>query len=96
MGNQLIRYAESLKDEFKPEHISLVYFKTGDQSNYNIVKEKGYRVYKRYDFLKLLQRGKKEGITNNIYCDFFLDYTNNLDILVNSYKNLPINEWGLG
>lgn len=91
-GNQLSRYAELLEEEFEKEKISLVYFKTGDQSNYRKVEEKGYRTFKRTDFLKLLKSGKEEGIKNEIFLDF-LSYLNNVDISVNSYQNLPINEW---
>lgn len=91
-GNQLMRYADLLSEEFHKEKISLVYFKTGDQSNYRKVEEKGYRTYKRTDFLKLLKSGKENGIKNEIYLDF-LSYLNDIDVSVNSYQSLPINEW---
>lgn len=91
-GNQLLRYAELLGKEFEKENISLVYFKTGDQSNYREVEEKGYRTYKRSDFLSLLKSGEKEGIKNEIFLDF-LTYLNRIDDSVNSYQNLPISEW---
>jgi len=91
-GNQLLRYAGTLEKEYKKDNISLVYFKTGDQSNYRKVREKGYRTYKRNDFLKLLKSGKEKGIKNEIYLDF-LNYLKSIDASVNSYQYLPLNEW---
>lgn len=91
-GNQLVRYAELLEEEFERDNISLVYFKTGDQSNYRKVKERGYRTYKRNDFLRLLKSGKEKGIENDIFLDFLV-YLENIDASVNSYQNLPLKNW---
>lgn len=91
-SNQLQRYAEKLKEEFSENDISLIYLKTGDQSNYKKVESKGYKTYKRSQFLKLLNEGKESGVTNEIFNDF-LKYLTNIDNSVNSFKTLPIDKW---
>lgn len=91
-NNQLSRYSDLLKEEFSEENLSLVYLKTGDQSNYVSVESKGYKTFKRTQFLNLLNRGKDIGISNEIFIDF-LNYLQNIDNSVNSFKTLPIDQW---
>ncbi|MGB0522195.1 MAG: PD-(D/E)XK nuclease family protein [Flammeovirgaceae bacterium] len=91
-SNQLLRYAEILKEEFLEKELSLIYLKTGDQSNYRNVESKGYKIFKRNQFLKLLNEGRDNGVTNEIFIDF-LNYLTNIDNSVNSFKTLPIDKW---
>lgn len=91
-SNQLSRYADILKEEFSEKDLSLIYLKTGDQSNYRNVESKGYKTFKRTQFINLLKSGKDRGITNEIYIDF-LNYLENIDNSVNSYKILPVDKW---
>jgi hypothetical protein len=91
-SNQLQRYAEILKEEFSEQDLSLIYLKTGDQSNYRNVESKGYKTFKRSQLLKLLNEGKENGVNNEIFNDFF-NYLTNIDNSVNSFKTLPIDKW---
>lgn len=91
-SNQLSRYSDLLKEEFLEENLSLVYLKTGDQSNYKSVESKGYKTFKRSQFLNLLIQGKESGISNAIYIDF-LNYLQNIDNSVNSFRTLPLDKW---
>ena len=91
-SNQLLRYADILKEEFSEENLSLIYLKTGDQSNYKNIELKGYKTFKRSQFLKLLNEGKERGISNEIFTDF-LNYLTNVDNSVNSFKTLPVDNW---
>lgn len=91
-SNQLSRYAEILKEEFSEDDLTLIYLKTGDQSNYRKIEEKGYKTFKRNEFLKLLNAGKEKGIENAIFIDF-LNYLTKIDDSVMSFKTLPIDEW---
>lgn len=91
-SNQLSRYAELLREEFNEDNLSLIYLKTGDQSNYSIVESKGYKTFTRENFLTLLKEGKDKGVKSEIFTDF-LDYLTTIDNSVNSFKVLPVDKW---
>ena len=90
-SNQLQRYYEEIKKDFKIDKILPIFFKTGDQSNYDDVISKGYSVYQRKDFLNVLN--KKE-YKNDIISDY-TNYLQNLEDSINSYKTTPIEQWNL-
>lgn len=94
-GDQLTTYAKLLEKEFEKDKISLVYFKTGDQSNYQRAKDAGYQIYRRKDFLQLLADGKDLGIDNEIFTDYY-EYLNHLEHSVNSFWTWPIDKWNWG
>lgn len=91
-SNQLLRYAEILKGEVSENDLSLIYLKTGDQSNYRCVESNGYKTFRREQFLKLLKEGRDSGIKNEIFIDF-LNHLSGIDSSVNSFKTLPISKW---
>jgi hypothetical protein len=91
-GDQLARYAEKLKEKYEEKNVSLIYFKTGDQSNYQEAEEHRYQVFKRKCFLEILKEGINNGIKNDIYLDYYT-YLNALEDAVNSYESLPIEDW---
>lgn len=91
-SDQLERYLKTIKSKFAVENIFPVYFKTGDQSNYKHVKEQGYHIFLRDDFMKVLFEGKEMGITNAIYNDF-LNYLENIEKAFRSYQTLPVDQW---
>jgi hypothetical protein len=88
-SNQLERYFNIVKKDFNKAEIMPVYFKTGDQSNYDNVIKNGYKVYSRKDFLNVLD---KKNYTNEIIKNYS-DYLQNIENEVNSYAILPIDNW---
>ena len=91
-GEQLVKYAELLGNEIEDKNLYLIYFKTGDQSNYQNIKNKGYTVFGRTDFLSLLNTGYKTGIRNEIFIDFY-EHLRQIEQAVQSYKSLPLDKW---
>ena len=88
-SNQLKRYFDKIKVNFSDTEILPIYFKTGEQSNYDNVIENGYQLYLREDILKVLK-------TNNTNNDIINDYTNylqDIDNSIKSYQTLPIEQW---
>lgn len=88
-SNQLQRYFEQIKKDFSNTEVLPIYFKTGDQSNYDKVLENGYKVYSREDFLQVLKTNK---VNNNII-EEYTHYLQNIEDNINSYKILPIEKW---
>jgi len=87
-SNQLERYLTNTQEEFTQKVVLPIYFKTGDQSNYNNVVKHGYKVYLRQDFLKVLRL--------DCDSDILIDYKNYLQSIenkVNSYTTIPIEQW---
>jgi hypothetical protein len=94
-GNQLEENIERvLRRKFARDKIIPVYLQTGDQSDYTLVTEKGYTIYKRGDLLHVLEReGGKAAISAS---DVFRDYTSRLrqiEDAVQSYATLPFDKW---
>ena len=88
-SDQLKRYKDKVESDFKHMKVLPIYFKTGDQSNYdNIIKNK-YKTYLREDFLKVLNLNN----TNNDIVENYKNYLQNIDNAINSYKILEINHW---
>ena len=88
-SDQLKRYFEKVKANFSDTEILPIYFKTGDQSNYDNVIENKYEVYSRQDFLKVL---KLQNIKNDII-ENYTDFLQNIENSINSYKTLAIQDW---
>ena len=88
-SNQLKRYVDKIKIDFINTKILPIYFKTGDQSNYDNVIENNYKLYLRKDFLKVL----KLYLTKNDILDDYTNYLQDIDNSINSYKILPIEKW---
>ncbi|MFK7780517.1 MAG: PD-(D/E)XK nuclease family protein [Candidatus Gracilibacteria bacterium] len=87
-SDQLKRYFEKVKANFSDTEILPIYFKTGDQSNYEDV-DKKYKIYLRKDFLNILTSLKyKNDIIEN-----YTDYLQNIEDSINSYKLTPIDNW---
>ena len=88
-SGQLKKYFETVNQDFSEMNIMPVYFKTGDQSNYNEIIKNGYEVYARSDFLSIL---KSEIIQNDIV-ENYTCFLQNIENEINSYKTLPIDKW---
>jgi len=88
-SNQLNRYFENMKKEYSNFEILPIYFKTGDQSNYDSVYKAGYKVYLRKDFLNILNNYQGQ---NNVILEY-KNYLQNIENSINSYKSLPIDKW---
>lgn len=92
--NQLERYKKLLAKDFINEKIVCIYYKTGFQSNYEVVEAAGYRIFGREQILELLGQ-YIDKITNNIFLDYY-SYWKNYDDIAKSYKRLPLVEWNEG
>lgn len=95
-SEQLQRYKELLEEEYqqneKNKTILPIYFQTGSQSNYDPVKEQGYKLFLRTDFMQVLE----EGITNNINNDIFIGSYHHLKKIDNrfrSFENKTVENW---
>jgi len=87
-SDQLQRYFNKIEKDFSDTKILPIYFKTGDQSNYEDV-DKKYKIYLRKDFLNILTCLKyKNDIIEN-----YTDYLQNIEDSINSYKITPIDNW---
>jgi len=88
-SNQLEIYLNEIKKDFHDHRILSIYFKTGDQSNYENIEENGYSVYLRKDFLDVLtNKNYKNDIIEN-----YTEYLQNIENSINSYKTTPIDNW---
>ena len=87
-SKQLEKYLSEMKKEYMGNKILPIYFKTGDQSNYASVSDKGYKVYLRKDFLSVLALPFK----NDILHDYKL-HLQKIEQDINSYKTKNVNEW---
>ena len=88
-SDQLKRYYKKVEINFSNTKILPIYFKTGDQSNYDNVIKNNYKIYLRQDFLKVL----KIIDSNNDIIQDYTNYLQNLNDSINSYKILPIDKW---
>jgi hypothetical protein len=88
-SNQLVTYLMNVESRGKYKKILPIYFKTGDQGNYNNVKNSGFKLFLRENFLKIL---KNCGSQNEIFTNFY-DHLRNIDNRVLSFRNLPLNNW---
>ncbi len=91
-GDQLTRYFDSMKRTYDPSKIIPIYFKTGDQSDYDEVKKCGYSLFLRKDILNVLKFGERLGVTNQIFRDYH-SYIQLIEDDVNSYRTLPVEKW---
>jgi len=88
-SDQLNRYFEKIENDFDSTKILPIYFKTGDQSNYDNVKNDNYVVYLRKDFLKVLV----DSTYKNDIIENYTDYLQTIEDSINSYKIIPIEKW---
>lgn len=92
-SDQLKRYRNEIKNmEFSDDKILAIYFKTGDQSDYSDVFNKGYKRFSRHDFLDILTYGNNLGIDDSVFQDYY-EFLKKMDRNINSYKTLPVKEW---
>jgi hypothetical protein len=91
---QLI-YSTKISEHFPGRRVLPIYFKTGDQCDYQGVEEVGYRCFLRSDFLAVLNSGIEQGVTDPIYSDF-RDYLQDRDADVEGYALTPVLEWQRG
>jgi hypothetical protein len=91
-GNQLPTYLKLLSKEFNPDNIYPIYLKTGEQSNYENIKNHGYKPFLRKEILSVFKKGINDGVTNNIFLDFY-NHLKNMDDSIESYQNLTVGNW---
>jgi hypothetical protein len=88
---QFTSFPERISRHFTDRKILPIFFKTGDQSNYEEVEKAGYKCFLRKDLLQILRfwRGK---VSNGI----FVDFTDNLErrhAKIESYANEWVAVW---
>jgi hypothetical protein len=91
-SGQLERYYQSLSTSHLEYEIIPVYFKTGDQCDYNEIKQLGYFPFLRKDFIEVLDFG----ITNGVKSEIFQDYHSHLllrERAFQSYTTLTVDKW---
>lgn len=89
-SKQLERYLNEIRKKFDDSKILPIYFKTGDQSNYISILEKGYKLYLRKDFLSVLSLPFQNDILND-----YKIYLENIENDVNSYIETPVSQWSI-
>lgn len=93
-SEQLRRYKDLIVAENPSlENIICIFFKTGEQSNFETVKQDGYCLFLRKDFLNILESGHL--VKNSIFVDFY-QYLKNLDQHYLSYLTKAPRDWYWG
>lgn len=89
-SDQLKRYRSVLKEEF--EEVLPIFFKTGDQSDYQHAREQGYEPFLRNDFLEVLRQGDERGVESDIFQDY-REHLETIEKKVRSFETVPVGEW---
>lgn len=90
-SDQLNKYYNDVSQRgmYLKEDIIPIYFKTGDQCSYENIEDKGYKVFHRIDFLKVLNEYNG---SNQILLDY-REHLQSIQDRIVSYKTLPIKKW---
>jgi hypothetical protein len=93
-SEQLRRYATSLATEKAKTGCTVlpIYFKTGDQSDLQAVLDSGYRVFDRSAFLQVLEFGIAQGVTSDIFRDYY-SWLQSLEDAVEAFRVTPPGAW---
>ena len=89
-SEQLDRYRSALEEEFS--EVLPIFFKTGDQSDYQHARENGYEPFLRKDFLTVLRRGDERGVESDIFQDY-REHLETIEKKVRSFETVPVGEW---
>jgi hypothetical protein len=89
-SNQLRRYKERIEKKF-PKNAA-VYFKTGDQCEYENARQAGYGCFLRKHLLSILESGIQLGVRNDIFMAFHC-HLRDIEDTVRSYSAVPCQEW---
>jgi hypothetical protein len=95
-SKQLERYKGLLEEEYQENNeertILPIYFQTGSQSNYDPVRDQGYELFLREDFLDVLEKGRSSGISNDVFNGFY-HHLKKIDDRFKSFQNKTIENW---
>lgn len=91
-GTQLSTYKDEILKLNNVKNIIPIYFKTFEQSCLKEVKNSGYRIFNRGDFLSILQKCKDDGCSNSTLLDY-LTHLKSLDDRITAYQKTPITSW---
>jgi hypothetical protein len=69
-SNQLTRYLQIVRSDFKGRKPVPIYLKTGYQHDFGDIVKAGWRCFLRRDLLEVLAYGKEQGVDNDIFNDF--------------------------
>ncbi len=89
--NQLERYKKTVATFENVDDVIGVYFKMGFQSDYSKVKDAGYLIFNRNDFLRILEKYYSQ-TDNNIFRDYF-EYWKCFDNEAHEYNKKSICDW---
>lgn len=90
-SDQLKTYREMLEEEFPNRATALIYLKTGDQSNYSSVREKGWSTFLRRDLLEVLKEGTE--MSDNVILLDFMEHLRNIESAVQAFRSLSPDQW---
>lgn len=107
-SNQLERYIKYVTGELEKERkdVATIYFKTGDQSSYDGLKQEphtdrdpkknkmgyDYKLFSRSDMIKLLEFGIGQGVNHPIFLDY-LEHLRMVESETKSYESVPLRNW---
>ena len=91
-SDQLNRYRKTLYDEGKDKQLP-IYYKIGNQGNYEMVKKAGFELFGRKEMLTILETGIQGGTSNPILVDYY-EHLKNIDAQHESYQKQPLATWG--
>lgn len=97
-SNQLVRYKQFMMNghdiTFSEDKVIAIYLQTHDQSNYKTVTKDGFYPVIRRELLDIFENEQVEVLKNSdIYTNFY-DYLQSIEDAVQSFKYLPVSEWG--
>lgn len=88
-SNQLAEYKQIAEKEFKGKKKYYTYITVGDESDYDHVLEKGYKVIERKDLINLI----KDFLGINDILDNYYNYLDDINKDYNSHKENDLDKW---
>lgn len=91
-SGQLERYSKIAKEVFSNSEIGFIYFKTGNQSSFEKADKANYKIYRREQFLEVLDRGIQNDVSNHIFLDY-KSYLAGIEESIQAYKHKALDDW---
>jgi hypothetical protein len=91
-SDQLLRYFEAIKTTYEEDNCLPIYYKIGNQSNYNTVHKANYQVLDRKDILEILTFGIEQETTSDIFMDYY-HHLLGIDNSYNSFSDKELASW---
>lgn len=91
-SDQLAKYFKKINQKSSYQVILPIYYKTGNQSNFDPIYKDGYQVIKREEIIELFEACSIQKTNNDIAIDYY-DHLLKIDETYNNYLRLPIQMW---